>query len=117
MERLTISKLRKRNFLIQPVGLNTDKFGELWLQMEFQFSGEKSDVVVEKFWITTASGAAVNLSELTYSQVQSVCEFMAEEFQFHTAIYYDALESDYYENIKDAKHEREFDQYRDSRGA
>lgn len=117
MKNLTLSKLRKANFVIQPIGLNTDKFGELWLQMEFQFDGKRSEVEIKNWWVTNGQGVPVSLSKLSYTEVQAVCEAMAEESKFHISIYYESLESDYYNNVKDAKHETAFEIYRDSRGA
>lgn len=100
MQNLTLSKLRKQDFIVQPVGLNTDISSDYWLQMLFAFDAKKSEVVVTKWWVTDAKGAEVNLSKLSYNEVQFVAQAMSEEYQFHTRLYYEKIESDYYETVR-----------------
>ncbi|MEZ0209207.1 MAG: hypothetical protein ACAH17_03480 [Candidatus Paceibacterota bacterium] len=92
-----LARLRKAKYLVQPSGFVTDFASDFWLHMEFSFCGNKSEVVVDQWWVTDSAGVELSLSKLSYEQVQFVALAMAEEFAYQTKYYYDELESEHYE--------------------
>lgn len=91
-----LTKLRKANTLIQPVGLKENVKHDYWIHMIFCFSGQTSEVTVESFWVTDSHGTPVSLSKMSYTEVQFISEAMAEEFSYQADLYYFELEAAYY---------------------
>lgn len=91
-----LSKVRKANYLLQPI----DETLNFWIHMEFQFNGEQSEVEVTSYWLTDSAGSEIFLNELDYQNLQFIMSVMNEEFAYQTKLYYSELESVYYSNVK-----------------
>ena len=91
-----LTKMRKANSLITPVGLKENVKADYWIHMVFSFNASVSEVQVDGFWITDVHGTPVSLNSLEFNSVQFITEAMAEEFSYHANLYYFELESLYY---------------------
>ncbi len=84
---------RKATYLIQPLT------NGLTLHMQFGFNNQTSTVAVTGWWLLDGHGSKVNLSALSYDDVQYIAAEMADELLYQTENFYFELESIYYGGI------------------